>query len=250
MDILAQLQEFAAAGRAAALCTIIETKGSTPRKTGTKMIVTDEGKNIGSVGGGLLEQNVIRDAMQIIGEGKARMVEYHSGGEGEDRAYGEAKVFIDPLPRSKSLYIFGAGHVGQALAALAGKYGFRVSLIDHRDSLLDTITLEGITKHHSDYLEAVNKLAFGPDTFILVSTYSHASDEATTLACAGKPHAYLGMIGSKKKVEKARKMFSKNGLTQEEIDRIDMPVGIPIRCETPEEIAISILAKLIDTKNT
>ena len=249
MDILAKLQELASGGHAAALCTIIETSGSTPRKPGTKMIVTAEGKNIGSVGGGLLEQYVIRDAMDLIAGGKARLMEYHSGGDGEDRSYGEAKVFIDPLPRSKSLSIFGAGHVGQALASLAGKYGFRICLIDHRDTLLDAIITEGITKKHSEYLKAVEELEFGPDTYVLVSTYSHASDEATTLACAAKPHAYLGMIGSKKKVEQARKMFRENGLPEEAIEGIDMPVGVPIRCETPEEIAISILAKLIDTKN-
>ncbi len=250
MDILTKLQEFIAAGKAAALCTIIETSGSTPRKAGSKMIVTAEGKTIGSVGGGLLEKIVIKDAIDCISSGKTELKSYSSGNEDENRVYGQAKVFIEPLPTSKKLYIFGAGHVGQAVASLAKNYGFDINLIDHRLELMNLINIEGVKQLRMDYLQAINELPFDEDTYIIVTTHSHESDEKVTYACTQKPHIYLGMIGSRKKVEQAKQAFTAKGLGDDLIEKIDMPIGMPMNCETPDEIAISILAKLIHIKNS
>jgi xanthine dehydrogenase accessory factor len=181
--------------------------------------------------------------------GKNRYMQYNSGSREDEGIYGEAGVFIEPLPVLRSLYIFGAGHVAQAVAAIAGRYGFAVHLIDPREGLLDSIITEGIQKHCMAYDEAISAFDFDDKTFIVVSTHSHASDFGVTAACSLKPHAYLGMIGSKKKVEEAREVFRNKGLPEESIDSIDMPIGMPMDCETPGEIAISILARLIDIKN-
>lgn len=249
MDLMAKLQELANTGRAAALCTIVETSGSTPRKAGSKMIVTADGHTFGSVGGGMLERKVIGEALACIASGKTKLGSYSQESEGQSTAYGEAKIFIDPLPKKNKLYIFGAGHVGQAVAALATGFGFEVSLIDPRETLLNQIITEGITRHCLTWPEALEQLSFDEHTFVVVMTHSHESDEEITYACAERPHAYLGMIGSKKKVEEARSTFLKRGMDEAMINSIDMPIGMPIRCETPAEIAISIMARIIDTKN-
>ncbi|RLD75022.1 MAG: xanthine dehydrogenase, partial [Bacteroidetes bacterium] len=162
---------------------------------------------------------------------------------------GECQIFIDPLPNSYQLIIFGGGHVGQALARIAGNYGFMVSIVDDREDLLDQLQIEGARLIKSAYVAAINDLKFTNKTFIVVSTPSHAFDEEVTMLCANKPHTYLGMIGSKNKVVLAKKLFAEKGLDDKVIESIDMPIGIPINCETPEEIAISILARLIDIKN-
>lgn len=250
MDILSTFAEYAKTGKAAALCTIIETSGSTPRKPGTKMIVTGEGKNIGSVGGGILEDGVIKDAVKCIETGTTSLRSYSSGDRNDGPAYGEAKVFIEPLPKLRHLYIFGAGHVGQAVATQARNFGFKVHLIDPREGLMDKINIEGVSLIRNEYLDAAADLSFDKNTFVIVMTHSHGLDEEVSFYCAKKPHAYLGMIGSKKKVDTARKTFQSRGLTESEIAGIDMPIGIAIKCETPEEIAISIIARVIHIKNT
>lgn len=250
MDIYKKFGELAAEGIAAALCTIIETKGSTPRKAGSKMIVTAEDITYGSVGGGKLELQVIADALKVIEDGHPFLKNYSAGEENDMHCYGECRIFIDPLPGNNTLYIFGAGHVGKEIAGIAGSYGFRVTLIDHRQELLDKLNIPGVTNICRDYIKATADLPFNNNTYIVVTTPSHASDEEVTLLCAPKPHAYLGMIGSKKKVALARELFAKKGLEENLINSIDMPIGIPMNCETPREIAISILARLIDIKNS
>ncbi len=250
MDLIAKLHELSVAGRAAAMCTVIDTSGSTPRKAGSKMIVTAEGHTFGSVGGGMLEQRVISDALECIASGKTRLGNYNQGSEGQSTAYGEATVFIDPLPVKKPLYIFGAGHVGQAVSALASGFGFEVTIIDPRKGLLDSIAKPEIARRCMPWPEALDALPFDEHTFIVVTTNSHESDEEITYACAERPHAYLGMIGSKKKVEEARNTFTQRGMDESLISSIDMPIGMPMRCETPAEIAISIMARMIDVKNT
>ena len=249
MDIYNKIREIIAKGSPAALCTIIETSGSTPRKPGSKMIVCEKEKTFGSVGGGKLEQFVIKEALEAIASRKNGLKYYDSGNAEQGQVYGQASVFIEVLPRNRALYIFGAGHVGQAVAEIAGRYGFEISLIDHRKDLLDLIDIPGIHKLNMNYLDALQELPFDDHTYVIVMTHSHESDEDVSFACTSKPHAYLGMIGSKKKIKEAISNFKAKGLDDGIIENIDMPIGIPIHCETPDEIAISILARLIDHKN-
>lgn len=249
IDIYRKLGELSVEGRPAAMCSIVSTEGSTPRKAGSKMIVTAEQLTFGSVGGGKIELQVIEDALICIESGKTLLKKYSAGEDNDMHCYGECSIFIDPLPNNFKLYIFGAGHVGQALAKVAGNYGFRITLIDHREELIQQLDIEGVEKVYNEYAKAIEALTYDERTFIVVCTPSHSYDEEVSLACVQKPHAYLGMIGSKKKVSLAKEFFTEKGLDEESINKIDMPIGIPIHCETPEEIAISILARLIDMKN-
>lgn len=249
IDIYRKLGELSVEGRPAALCSIVTTEGSTPRKAGSKMIVTEESLTFGSVGGGKIELQVIEDALHCIESGQTLLKEYSAGEDNDMHCYGNCSIFIDPLPNNFKLFIFGAGHVGQALAKVAGNYGFRITLIDHREELIQQLDIEGVDSIFNEYTKAMDTLAFNDRTFIVVCTPSHSFDEELSLACAQKPHAYLGMIGSKKKVSLAKEFFTEKGLDEETINKIDMPIGVPIHCETPEEIAISILARLIDMKN-
>jgi xanthine dehydrogenase accessory factor len=249
MDFYTNLLEIKESGKAAALCTIIETSGSTPRKAGSKMLVRSDGKTFGSVGGGKLELQVIEDALEIIQSGGNSFKKYVAGEENDMQCQGECRIFIEVLPGNLRLIIFGAGHVGQALAKAAVNLDFNPIVVDPRNELISKLDINGVEIMVRDYIESVEKLVFDERTFIVVCTPSHAYDEEVTLKCASKTHAYLGMIGSRKKVAEARTFFEKNGLDKEAIDMIDMPIGVPIACETPEEIAVSILAKIIDIKN-
>jgi len=187
--------------------------------------------------------------MEVIRTGGSILKAYSTGEENNMKCQGDCKIFIEALPQNLRLFIFGAGHVGQALAKIAIKYTFNPILIDPRKDLTDNITNDDIEIIDRDYIKSIDELDFDDRTFIVVCTPSHAFDEEVTLKCANKPHAYLGMIGSRKKVAEAKKNFEDNGLEISKIENIDMPIGIPINCETPDEIAISILARLIDIKN-
>lgn len=246
MDLFTNLEELKASGIPGALCTIIETSGSTPRKAGTKMIVRKDSKTFGSVGGGDLELEVIKDAIEVIHSRKPGIYAYKAGKEGQ----GTCKIFIEALPVKNRLVIFGAGHVGQALAAIAVKYGFMPVLVDPRKSIAGNIKLEGAEVRNMDYLDSIGFLETDDHTYLVICTPSHDTDAQLAHRCSSIPHAYLGMIGSSKKVKETRQYLESKGLSKEQIASIDMPVGIPIKCETPGEIAISILAKLIDVKNS
>jgi xanthine dehydrogenase accessory factor len=161
------------------------------------------------------------------------------------------EVYIEPLLQTNNLYIFGAGHVGKALAKFAKDLDFNISFFDWRDISFTEEESADYQFIKGDYLESIEKAVFDKNTFSVIVTPSHEFDEQILFKLGKKPHTYLGMIGSKRKVEGVKKNLLQSGLySEEEIARFDMPIGIPITVETPNEIAVSILAKLIDVRNS
>jgi xanthine dehydrogenase accessory factor len=163
---------------------------------------------------------------------------------------GSVEVYIEPLGNKSKLYIFGAGHVGKALAFFAHKLDFEITLIDMRPiSLSDEERL--IYKFiQGDYFEAIKNLDFNENTYLAIMTHAHEYDFELLICLGKKPFGYLGMIASRRKVAKMREMLlGSNYFTEQEFDRFDTPMGIDVATETPEEIGISILAKLIDVRN-
>lgn len=234
-----------------ALCTIVNTKGSTPREQGSKMLVYSDGGIFGTIGGGELEKSVIKNALKVIQSGKPELFKHDLLHQHNMCCGGSVEIFIEPIMQKNKLYIFGAGHTGQALASHALSLDFEVVVIDDRKEYLDQILLEGLSKLHLHYSDALPLLPFDEQTYVCIMTYSHPYDRDILSFCIRKPHAYLGMIGSQRKVEITRKMFFEAGIgTIEELNGIDMPMGIDIAAETPDEIAVSILAKMIAVRRT
>ena len=164
---------------------------------------------------------------------------------------GHHLIYIEPINPENKLYIFGAGHIGKALAIYAPDFGFSVTLIDHREDIFDKEQDSKIKFIQGKYLDTVNELTFDESTFVVIVTPKHSFDEDVLAKCATKTFAYLGMIGSKTKIAKARKRYlTEQTLTEKELDAVDMPIGIKFNAQSPEEIALSILAKMIDVKNS
>jgi xanthine dehydrogenase accessory factor len=250
-DILEKIKEIRATGKNAALCIIVDTKGSSPRKTGTKMIVYEDGSIEGTIGGGSLEFRVIKNALESMKRKQAQKFNYELEKDLSMNCGGYAEVYIEPILPREQLIIFGAGHIGKALAKYAPDFGFQILLIDHRNELLSEEGYKNLSIINKDYLEALDEIKFNQSTYVIIVTPKHAYDEAILEKVAKFECAYIGMIGSKTKVAKARKrILDENILTNEELDKVDMPIGIKFNAQTPEEIAISILAKLIDVKNS
>ncbi len=250
-NIYSELNELIKSGKNAALCVVIETKGSTPRKAGSKMIVLSDKRTYGTIGGGSIEFNVIDKAIEVIRNNTPQKYTFNLESDLDMTCGGYVEVYIEPVFPLPKLFIFGAGHVGKAVAEFASKTGFEITLFDEREGIFNNISLENMRFVQGNYFEEIELANFDNNTFIVVTTPKHAYDEEITAICAKKPHTYLGMIGSKRKVVTAKKVFlEERRLTPEEIQSIDMPIGIKFAAQTPEEIAISIVAKLIDVKNS
>ncbi|OFY66521.1 MAG: hypothetical protein A3H98_10115 [Bacteroidetes bacterium RIFCSPLOWO2_02_FULL_36_8] len=229
-----------------ALCIIVNTHGSTPRKTGSKMIVFESGEIYGTIGGGELEKKVIESALEVIKTKKPVICKHELLQDHGMCCGGTVEIYIEPIQKIMNLYIFGAGHIGKTLARFASELDFSVTLIDEREDAFNPIENKDIKIIHKNHHLAFKQLEFAKNTFIAIITHSHLYDREILAYCLKHPFAYLGMIGSQRKVKMTGKMFlSGNIAGEEELKRIDMPMGIDIKAQTPEEIAISILAKMI-----
>ncbi len=250
-DIWLRIEEIKKSGNNAALCIIVKTTGSSPRKTGTKMIVYTDSSVEGTIGGGSLELSVIEDAIKTIKLKQAQKFNYELEEDLSMNCGGYAEVYIEPILQKDQLVIFGAGHIGKALTKYAPDFGFNIQLIDHRKEILSSDSFKNLAIIAKDYIEAIDEINFNESTFVVIVTPKHAYDEAILEKVAKFDCAYIGMIGSKTKVAKARKrILEEKILTESELEKVDMPIGIKFNAQTPEEIAISILAKLIDVKNS
>ena len=160
------------------------------------------------------------------------------------------RVFAEILGNEKKIVICGAGHVSMPVIEIAKMMGFHVTAIDDREQFvqnaLDHGADEGIC---SGFEEALASIAGDHDTFFIIVTRGHMSDSECLLSIVKKPRAYVGMIGSRRKVGLVKQLLADNGVPQDEIDSVHTPIGLSIGAETPEEIAVSIMAEIIDVKS-
>jgi len=213
------------------------------------MLVYPNADIYGSIGGGELEKSVISNALKALKSGKSELYKHDLLHQHNMCCGGSVEIFIEPIMEKNKLYIFGAGHTGHALARHALSLDFEVVVIDDRKEYLDQISVEGINKLHLHYEQALPLLPMDEQTYICIMTYSHPYDRDILSYCLKRPVAYLGMIGSRRKVEMTKKMFVDAGVGSEsELEKVDMPMGIDIDAETPDEIAVSILAKIISVR--
>ncbi len=249
-EVLFQLAEYNQERKPFVLCIVIHTEGSTPRKAGAKMLVFEDGKIKGTVGGGSIEQQAISDALEVLKSGKPLYREYFLEEQLEMHCGGKMTIYFEPIKIKPNLYIFGAGHVGREVGKYATEVGFNTIFVDNRPDILKEHSIDYAEFIAYDYINAVENIEFKPTDYVVITTPNHEYDEAIMQRVARKDILYAGMIGSKRKVAEAKKRLLEQKInTEEELNRVDMPIGLPISAETPREIAFSIVAKLIDVKN-
>ncbi len=250
-SIYQQLAELETSGVKAAFCIVTFTQGSSPQKSSSKMIVLEDGSIIGTVGGGSIENAVIKEAKIVIKEQLPKLLKYNLKMDLGMECGGNMEVYIEPVGRKNQLFIFGAGHIGKALATYASDFGFEITVVDERENIFvnyDNIKCTVINKKIVEVLELLN---FDKNTFIVIVTHGHANDYNVLKHICKKEHLYIGMIGSTRKTAEIHKLLLvEKVMTKKEIESLDMPIGIKFAAVEPNEIAISILAKLIDVKNT
>jgi xanthine dehydrogenase accessory factor len=250
-SIFLKAEEIKKTGSQAAICIVVDTQGSTPRKQGSKMIVNADGTVFGSIGGGSVEKEVAEKAVLVIASGKPEKCTFRLEEDLKMHCGGYMEVYIEPINPIQNICIFGAGHVGKAVAWFAREVDFSITLIDPRENIFDGQAQKNYTCINKDYFQAIDEMVFNEQSYIVIVTPKHIYDEDILAKVAHKPHAYIGVIGSSRKIESLKKRFLEERiLSREELEKVDMPIGIPFNAETPQEIAISIVAKLIDVRNT
>lgn len=247
-EIIQSLIDIHEQKKAAVLCIITESSGSTPRKAGSKMLVYPDGSIKGSVGGGSIEHTVIEEAMKLMHSQQVKTCEYNLGEDLGMQCGGHTNVYFEAINASPRLIIFGAGHIGKILSEMAMPFGFDIIMVDNREELLDQ-NWAGATLIVKDFVQAYQEIDFRKNDFVVVTTYKHEYDQAIVAYISSQPHAYLGMMASKRKAALAQKIWKESGISQDNIDKIFSPIGLKMQCETPKEIALSILAQLIDELN-
>ncbi len=250
IDIYERIVSLRSRGIRAVLATIIARNGATPRKPAAKMLIDEAGGLIGTIGGGSVESKVIEEAQEIIRSGNPKILSFNlSGKSPEENALvcgGIMEVYLEPIIPETILYIFGAGHVGKALAEIARFAGFNVAVIDDRE---DYANIRRIPQAHAFYVDewerVLSRIEVTDNSYIFISTREHHLDELCLCFALQSSAKYIGMLGSRKKIRLLKEYVEKQGIAPAEFQRVSVPVGFDIGAETPEEIAISIAAELV-----
>jgi xanthine dehydrogenase accessory factor len=313
MNRFREIVQFIRSGQPFALGLVLSAEGSTPREAGTRAIFEAEGRIHGTLGGGPVEAEAQRQAVEACRTGQARAFEFELAGDTpsghEPICGGRMRVLLDPTASKDAgayeaaalalerrergvlgttirpdmttaarwwaetskeqvelaqgtdgsetliepvvpaplLLIAGGGHVGQALAAQAAPIGFDITVLDDRPEFADAALFPaGTVTQCGEIAQTLGEQPIGADTYIVVVTRGHQYDAEALRACIRRPAAYIGMIGSRRKIALMREEFVASGwATAEEWDRVFAPIGVDIGAETVPEIATSIAAQLI-----
>ena len=350
-DIYPKAMEALESGRSSVLATIIRLTGSGPRGVGTKFLILEDGSYVGTIGGGLLEAQVIAGSKEVFATRKPSRLSFNlrgidvaksemicggevevfleplipgridqarlfkraldvqkRGGSGimatlvdvdcwkegetpklffkpgeerlgalsnykeiENKLLGEAagllkarkaallvyqdsegnavEVFAEPLVSEATLYVFGAGHVSLQIVPLAARVGFRTVVIDDRPEFADEKKFPEAAEVRQYPFEGVlQHLPVNQASYLVIVTRGHIHDKTVLAQCLKTDAKYIGMIGSRRKIAMVYENLKEEGFTQKDIDRVHAPIGLDIGAETPEEIAVSIVAELISVR--
>jgi xanthine dehydrogenase accessory factor len=244
-DVWNALAGWRRARRRFVLATVVASRGFTPRKPGAHMLIDANGETIGTVGGGAIEHRVLEEARRVLAEGGTGMLRKHLTQELGMCCGGEMTVFLEVIAPAPRLYVYGAGYIAKPLAAIAAGCGFEVEVVDAREDWAtesrfptSRVAVRAPEVHAREIETTV-------DDYVVIVTHDHALDQALVQALLPRPLRFLGMIGSIPKERKFRLRLRARGFTETQIARLRTPLGVDIGADTPEEIAVSVVAELI-----
>ncbi len=244
-EIVQALGKLLHEGRRGALATVTETGGSAPQKPGSRLLLLPDGERVGTIGGGAVEHHIIDALAKCRDGGEPHTISLNLGKLGMSCG-GRMTVFIEPVEAPLPLVVFGAGHIGKAVAMMARAVGFSVTMVDERGELNTEARFPGCRRLVSPLEQALEETAGGHgfSPWFLIMTHDHALDELALEACLRRPHGYIGLIGSQRKVLRILKTIGSKGPLPS-LERLFAPVGIDIGAQSPEELAVSIVAEMV-----
>ena len=246
-EVLGFAQGMVAKGLRVALVTVTETWGSSPASPGQMMAVGADGESRGTVGGGATEHRLIRRSMGAIKADETIYGFSFDHGENGMVCGGGMKGFGHVLGAENPLYIFGGGHVGQRLAQLAALSGFDVTVVEDRPEYQAQVPWAHFCLCTPEDYRA--RLPLPRGAFCVICTRGHRSDDQALRFCLGQDCRYIGMIGSRQKVEALFRRLRQEGYEEAKLRAVYSPIGLDIASRIPAEIAVSILAEILLVKN-
>lgn len=344
-NVLQKLCHFLGHGEEVVLATVVSSSGSTPRTVGAKMLIRRGGETVGTIGGGLVEYQVVQHAPEVFRSGTAMIrteelmgasvaatdqmicggrmellleliaanpanqqrweafaqalegrrsyallakleVPEGQGGEVErwlvegDRVvsgnfpYAETwlplvqeksrksgggtvvlienqRFLVERSARAGTVYLLGAGHVAQPVAALAALVNFETVVLDDREEFANAerFPQADMIKVLASFERVFAGMEIDEESYLVIVTRGHRHDKAALAQCLRTKAGYIGMIGSRRKRDMIYQDLLNEGFTQADIDRVHCPIGLKIGGETPEEIAVSIVAELVQVRS-
>ncbi len=242
------------ADKSVALITVVESTGSTPSVPGAKMVVYENGSIEGTIGGGALEKKAIEDGLNAIKNHQCRFIERKlTNQDAEDLGMvcgGQVKLFIEPIIKAPNLLLVGGGHIAQEITKIAHPLNFHITVLDDRKDFANQENFPRADETICD--EIVNALKDYPitsNTYIVIVTRGHAKDQEALQQVVDSSAAYIGMIGSQKKIETVFQNMRNEGHNEKQLEKVYAPIGLDLGGNTPAEIAVSIIAEIIQVKN-
>jgi xanthine dehydrogenase accessory factor len=241
-DVMEQAAELARRGTAFALATVVWRQGPSSSRQGSRAIITADGELRGWIGGACAEPAVVREAQRVIVSGTAKLLLLGSpdqfGGAVPDgmvvvpiscQSEGALEVYIEPVVPVPHLVVVGHSPMAQTLAALATALGWRTDLIDGPD------------------FTGTDFAGTDEQTMVVVATQGHHDEGVMERAVAARP-AYLGLVGSRKRGAAVLGYLAERGLPRDQLDRVKVPAGLDLGSTTHQEIAVAILAELVQLR--
>lgn len=248
-SLLKELLTAQQQGESVVLATVVKARGSVPRHAGSKMLIYEDGRISGTVGGGEMEARVLAAAPDVLAEGKPRLLAYslvepERGDPG--LCGGEMEVYMEPYLPPATVFIIGAGHVGQAVAELAHWLGYQVVVNDDREALLsEEVVPDADLLLPGSITDALAQRKITRNTFVLLLTRNVMIDREILPHLLETPAPYIGIIGSRRRWQHTRELLLEDGVAEEALAPFHSPVGLELNAETPAEIAVSIMAEII-----
>src|SRR6185295_371547 len=250
MDLYDEIIRLRRLGQKCALATIVQVRGSIPSYESAKLLVREDGSMAGTIGGGCVEAEVWTAAREVIETEKPRHLNFSLG---QDAAYdnglicgGQLNIFVEPVTPQPKAIIFGGGHVSKSISKIASIAGFASTIVDDREAFANSERFpEAEATYAAPYEEVFDKLTITSNTFVIIVTRGHRDDMRVLKWAVTTGAKYIAMIGSKRKTISVIHELEKEGMRRELFEKIFAPMGLEIGAESPEEIAIAVVAEMI-----
>lgn len=251
-QIFGKIKEKIELGQKVALATLIEKTGTSPGKPGMLMAVFEDKTTLGTVGGGNTELNTIKSCVKRIESEKSGIEIFQNKCcKGTDEKTNENRVviFINIFIPKEKLFIVGCGHVGSNFYNVAKTQNFDIYLFDDREGFCNKDKFPTAKTFNCDVKKELEKVNIDKNTYIVLCRHNHKADEEALEMVIGKGAKYIGMLGSKKKVESIKNNLREKGYGEKDLKEIVSPIGIDIGSSIPSELAIGIMAQILIRKN-
>jgi xanthine dehydrogenase accessory factor len=245
LEITRRLLSAAEGGEPVVLASILEP-GPRQLEPGARLLIERSGERLGSVGDTVLDDLLVAHAAEVFAEHSAQTLYVSSAGLSERTIKDATAIYVEVVEAKPVFLVVGAGHIGRSLAKLADFLDFHVAILDDREDFADPERVpEADQVLCEDFEDALRKFPIDGNTYITLVTRGHKQDELSLRVCLGRGAAYLGMIGSRRRTTAVLRHLREEGFDPDELARVRTPIGLNIGAETPEEIAISIMAEVV-----